>query len=230
MFTFIPDLLNAEERGRLLALLAAAAFGDGAATAGWNAKLVKKNQQLDRGAAGYAECEPIVRGALARNATFVMAVRPRQMRPILFNRYAEDMSYGPHVDDPLMGYGDAATTGQAPVRSDIAFTLFLAAPEEYEGGELVVNHSGGEQRFKLPPGALIAYPASTLHRVEPVTRGVRLAAIGWVQSEVRDPAQREILFELDVVRRNLFQREGKSPLFDQLSKSFSNLLRMWAES
>ena len=230
MFTYIPDLLSAEERDRLTPLLAKAGFTDGALTAGWNAKLVKKNEQLDRGGAGYGEVEPIVRAALSRNATFAMAVRPRLMRPILFNRYAEGMSYGPHVDDPLMGYADAATSGQPPIRTDVAFTLFLADPGAYDGGELVVNHSGGEQRFKLPAGGLIAYPACYLHRVEPVTRGARLAAFGWVQSEVRDPSRREILFELDTVRRTLFQREGKSALFDQLSKSFANLLRMWAES
>src|SRR4051812_15987659 len=152
MFTYIPDLLSAEERGRLMPLLAKAGFTDGAQSAGWNAKLVKKNEQLDRGGAFYPDCEPIVRAALTRNATFAMAVRPRLMRPILFNRYSEGMSYGPHIDDPLMGYADAAASGQPPIRTDVAFTLFLVDPAAYDGGELVVNHSGGEQRFKLPAG------------------------------------------------------------------------------
>ena len=118
---------------------------------------------------------------------------------------------------------------QEPIRSDLSFTLFLSPPDAYDGGELVIEGSAGEQAFKLPAGGLVLYPSSTLHRVAPVTRGERLAAVSWVQSQVRDPACREILFDLDTARRTLFQREGKSREFDLLSKSLANLLRLWAE-
>jgi PKHD-type hydroxylase len=129
------------------------------------------------------------------------------------------MAYGTHVDDALMG----------GMRTDISFTLFLSDPESYDGGELVTESHAGEQPFKLPAGSLVLYPSTTLHRVEPVTRGSRLAAVGWVRSLVRDPARRELLFDLDTARKALFDRDGKSPEFDLLSKCGANLLRMWAE-
>jgi PKHD-type hydroxylase len=129
------------------------------------------------------------------------------------------MQYGSHVDDALMG----------GMRTDISFTLFLSDPTSYDGGELIIDSASGEETFKLEAGALVAYPATSLHRVGAVTRGTRLAAIGWARSFVRDPAQRELLFDLDTVRRQLFAREGKSAAFDLISKSFANLLRMWAE-
>jgi PKHD-type hydroxylase len=115
------------------------------------------------------------------------------------------------------------------VRTDVAFTLFLCDPASYDGGELTIESAAGEEPFKLDAGALVAYSATSLHRVAGVTRGARLAAAGWARSFVRDPAQRELLFDLDTARRQLFAREGKSAEFDLLSKSFANLLRMWAE-
>jgi PKHD-type hydroxylase len=129
------------------------------------------------------------------------------------------MEYGSHVDDAVMGSTD-------PIRSDVSFTLFLNPPDAYDGGELVIESTAGEQAFKLPAGGLVLYPSSTLHRVVPVTR---LAAVSWVQSQIRDPGCREILFDLDTARRTLFEREGKSREFDLLSKSLANLLRLWAE-
>ena len=115
------------------------------------------------------------------------------------------------------------------MRSDISFTLFLSDPESYDGGELVTESHADEQPFKLPAGSLVLYPSTTLHRVEPVTRGSRLAAVGWIRSLVRDPARRELLFDLDTARKALFDRDCKSPEFDLLSKCGANLLRMWAE-
>ena len=197
------------------------AFVNGAATAGWHAKLVKHNRQAGAGPET-RELQAEVGTVLARHELFQIACRPRRLRPVLFSRYEPGMEYGSHVDDAIMG-------GQEPIRSDLSFTLFLSAPDAYDGGELVIEGSAGEQAFKLPAGSLVLYPSSTLHRVAPVTRGERLAAVSWVQSQVRDPACREILFDLDTARRTLFQREGKSREFDLLSKSLANLLRLWAE-
>ena len=123
------------------------------------------------------------------------------------------------------------TPGPYPgrIRVDVSFTLFLCDPATYQGGELIVDLGGAEQRFKLPAGALVAYPGTLLHRVAPVTEGVRLAAVGWLQSELRDPAQRQVLFDLDIVRRSIFGAEGKSRNFDMLSKAHANLLHLWSE-
>ena len=129
------------------------------------------------------------------------------------------MEYGSHVDDALMN----------GIRTDVSFTLFLSDPDSYDGGALVIESSGGEDDIKLPAGSLVAYPSTTLHRVQPVTKGARLAAVGWARSFIRDPARRELLFDLDTARQSLFAREGKTAEFDLLSKSTANLLRMWAE-
>ena len=144
------------------------------------------------------------------------------MRPILFSRYTGGMGYGDHVDNALMG-------DESRIRSDLSFTLFLSAPSEYEGGELTIEDTRGTQAYKLDAGALVLYASDTLHRVETVTSGVRQVAVGWVQSLIRDPRQRQIVFDLEVVRRQLFQQQGKTPQFDMLSKSISNLWRLWVE-
>lgn len=129
------------------------------------------------------------------------------------------MAYGSHVDDALMG----------GMRTDVSFTLFLSEPDTYDGGALVIETSAGEDDVKLPAGSLVAYASTTLHRVAEVTRGARLAAVGWARSYIRDPAQREVLFDLDTAHQSLFQKSGKTPEFDLLSKTSANLLRMWAE-
>ena len=151
-----------------------------------------------------------------------MAARPHAIAPLMFSRSAPGMGYGRHVDDAVMG-------GKPRLRSDLSLTLFLSAPSEYEGGELVVESSAGEQAFKPDAGSMVLYPSSSLHRVEAVRAGTRLVAVTWIQSLVRDPAQRELLFTLDSARRALFEREGKSHEFDQLSLCHANLMRMWAE-
>ena len=137
----------------------------------------------------------------------------------LFSRYQPGHAYGAHVDDALMG----------GVRSDLAFTLFLSEPDSYDGGELVIDSTAGEEGFKLAPGSVITYPATTLHRVAPVTRGERLAAAGWVRSYIRDAGRRELLFDLDTARRRIFDREGKTAEGDLLAKCAANLLRQWCE-
>ena len=129
------------------------------------------------------------------------------------------MHYGSHVDDALMG----------GMRTNVSFTLFLSDPKSYDGGALAIESTSGEESFKLAAGSLVAYPSTSLHRVTAVTRGARLAAVGWARSFIRDPARRELLFDLDTARRQLFARDGKSAEFDLVSRSLANLLRMWAE-
>jgi PKHD-type hydroxylase len=157
--------------------------------------------------------------AIARHPTFRMAARPRHVTPLLFSRYHDSMEYGTHVDDAVM-YN---------LRSDVSFTLMLADPSTYDGGELVMETTAGERSFKLNAGEMIMYPSTTLHRVTPVTRGERVAAVGWCQSYVRNADQREILYELDIARRAIFEKEQKSREFDVVTRCHANLLRMWAD-
>lgn len=195
-------------------------FVDGASTAGWHAKLAKKNEQ----AAPDAELSGVqsrVVAALQGSPAVMAACLPCRMSRPLISRYVEGMAYGNHIDD-------AIRPGEPPMRADISFTLFLAEPDSYAGGELVTISGGIEARFKLPTGAAVFYPSDTLHRVEPVTSGQRLAAVGWMQSMVRAPDRRQVLYDLDTARRQVFET-GAGPLFDTLSKTHSNLLRMWAE-
>lgn len=223
MIVCIGDVLSEDAVARIRSRLDAVAFKDGRQTAGWHARTVKRNTQADGRDERVAALRAEVDAAIRDHALFRMAARPRRVMPVMFSRYTDAMEYGSHVDDAIMNGPDG------PVRTDVSFTLFLSAPEEYEGGELVTDTTAGEETYKLPAGSMVVYPSSTLHRVAPVTAGARLAAVGWAQSQVRDPAQREILFDLDTTRRQLFDQYGKSEQFDALSKSFSNLLRMWAE-
>jgi PKHD-type hydroxylase len=219
MIFTVPDLLSPQEVSETVAQLETAEIVDGKATAGWHAKAVKNNQQL-------AAKQPITQALIEQiqqrclqHPLLQAAARPRSLHSIRFNRYADGMSYGRHTDNALMdGF-----------RTDLSFTLFLSAPDSYEGGALVVESIDSEQAYKLSAGSMLLYPASSLHRVDPVVSGVRWAAVGWVQSQIRDHAQREILFELDTVRRSLFAQFGKTNEFDLVSKSLSNLLRQWVE-
>lgn len=226
MITFIPDIVTPDEVAQLNAGLAKTAFADGSVTAGWHARDVKKNLQLTHGAAGYEPLAKIVHAALDRSVVLQMAARPRFVQPVMFNRYEIGMNYGVHIDDAVMM---TPTVWPGRIRVDVAFTLFLADPASYTGGELVIDHGGAEQSIKLAAGGLVAYPAQTLHRVNPVTQGARQAAVGWIQSELRDPAHRAMLFDLDLARRNEFTANGKSRNFDLLSKVHANLLHLWAE-
>lgn len=222
MIISAPDVLTADELAAARRELSGARFIDGASTAGWSAREVKKNLQVDVNTDSLAKLQQIVRAAFQRNAMLQAAVLPSAMTLPLFNRYEAGMQYGPHVDAAVMGgLGNA-------VRSDVAITIFLSDPKSYVGGELVVDTSGLEYGFKLEAGSAIAYPANSLHHVKPVTQGARYAAVIWVQSQVRDASQRELLWDLDNAKRELFRREGKSTTFDAVSKSHANLLRMWA--
>ena len=220
MIICIPSILKEEELETIKTFLSKAEFVDGKITAGWHAKLVKNNQQLDNKNLDKREMEGIVIKALNRNPLFQTAVRPKFIHSILFSRYEVGMSYGRHVDNAIMKDGR---------RVDVSFTLFLNSPDEYEGGELVMEGAQDEQDYCLEAGSAIVYPSTTLHRVEPVTKGVRLAAVGWVQSFIREAGDREILFDLDTARRVMFAQQGKSAEFDLISKSIANLIRKWAD-
>lgn len=222
MILTLDQVLAPEMLARITTALATAEFVDGKTTAGWHAKLVKHNHQLDPQAEGGQALQAEVKQALLNHLLFKIAVQPRLIHTMLFSRYEPGMSYGDHVDNALMG-------GSAFYRSDVSFTLFLNAPTDYGGGELSFEYADGDRTYKLNAGAAVVYPSSTLHRVETVTQGTRLVAVGWVQSLVRDPQKREILFDLDTARRSLFANSGKTLEFDLLSKSHANLMRLWSD-
>ncbi|MBQ4855291.1 Fe2+-dependent dioxygenase [Rhodanobacter sp. B2A1Ga4] len=223
MIICAPNVLTAEELGTIRSELQGAPFVDGASTAGWSAREVKKNLQIDINTESQARLREIVRSAFLRNTMLQAAILPSAMTQVLFNRYDVGMQYGRHVDAPVMGGLGSA------VRTDVAITVFLSDPASYTGGDLVVESNGVEYGFKLDAGSAIAYPANSLHHVTPVTQGARYAAIIWVQSQVRDTGKRELLWDLDNAKRQIFGREGKSATFDTISKSHANLLRMWAD-
>lgn len=223
MILCLADVLTAEAVADVLSLTAEGAWTDGTRTAGWAAREVKRNRQLAKGTAA-AEAATIVRAGLEAHQVFRAASLVRRMRDPMFARYEAGEEYGLHVDDALMG------SGPDPLRTDLSVTVFLSPPSAYDGGELVLDSPAGEQTIKLDAGSAVLYPSTFLHRVAPVTRGERRVAVTWVQSLVRSAEQRAILFDLDQARRDLFAREGRSPAFDLIAKSYANLLRLWAES
>jgi PKHD-type hydroxylase len=217
----IEGVLPPAQLDELMRALPQARFEDGAATAGWTAREVKRNLQLGARSALRLRVQQLVEQALQAHEVFVAAALPRTVSQMLVSRTTGGGGYGNHVDNAVMG--------QPPLRTDLAFTLFLSHPADYEGGELVIDEPQGEQSFKLPAGHLVLYPATTLHRVNPVVGGARHVAAGWVQSLVRDPRLREMLFELDLARREIFRLAPGSRAFELLNKSYANLLRLHAE-
>jgi PKHD-type hydroxylase len=222
MSVILQQVLEPEDLARVRADLAAAAWKPGRRTAGAAARAVKENLQADGGDPRVQALERFVVDALRRHPLFDMAARPARISRLLFSRYEPGMTYGAHTDDALMG------VGEDKLRTDLAFTLFLADRTEYDGGALVVESALGEQSILLEPGDAILYPAGSIHRVEPVTRGARLAAIGWIESYVADAAQRELLFDLSITRARLGETGAEREELLRLDKSISNLLRMWA--
>lgn len=220
MIVEIPNVFTPSAVNDILDKLSKAEFIDGKKTAGWNAREVKNNQQLKGSDPLAAALKEQVKSALVKNELFQATVRPKNIHTILFSRYEVGMSYGTHTDNAMMA---------GRWRSDVSFTIFLTAADTYKGGELVIEGASHEQSFRLDSGSAIAYPSSTLHRVSPITEGSRWAIVGWAQSWVRDPAQREILFDLDTARRSIFKEKGKNKQFDLISKSMTNLMRSWVE-
>jgi PKHD-type hydroxylase len=223
MIYIIPNIMNAAEAAELWKLIAESSFEDGIATAGSQARRVKKNEQLARTDKNKPEVQKRVRDALLRNAEFKRTTLPKHIRPCLISRYRPGMHYGRHVDNGVMGSDN-------PVRSDIAVTLFLCEPSAYDGGELIIHTNFGRQQVKLPLGAAVIYPASSLHEVAPLTRGERLCAVTWVQSLVRDPARREVIYELDLVRRLLHEKQPDAEETYLVQKNHANLMRMWSDT
>ncbi len=222
MILCIENVLSSDELNFINSYLKDAEFVDGKITAGWFAKKVKNNTQLSSKATTTKEVRSIIAQALKNNRLFQAAVQPKIIRPMIISCYETGMYYGAHTDNALMG-------GENPMRSDISFTLFLNSPNDYCGGELVIDTSLGEQNFKLEAGAMVVYPSTTLHRVATVTEGKRLAAVSWVQSYVRDVHEREILFDLDTLKQAMYHKYGKTAEFDIAAKTHANLLRKWIE-
>ena len=216
----ILSLLEPAEVDGIRAELARHPFVAGERTAQGGARSVKDNLQLDPTSPAALELGRIVLAALRRNETFQGFALPRRVMPPLFNRYEAGMAYGAHVDGGLMA------TAAEPMRTDLALTLFLSSPESYEGGELILEQPAGEEEMKLEAGEALLYSASCVHRVNPVQSGVRLAAVTWVQSVVRDERVRGVLYDLQQALRGLADREREALL---VSKSYQNLLRLAAE-
>jgi PKHD-type hydroxylase len=209
----------------LRALLERGAWADGRITAGTQSAQVKNNRQLPEESPEAREAAARVRAALERNALFFTAALPRRIYPPLFNRYGgEANAFGAHVDNAVRTH---RATGEH-VRTDLSATLFLSDPEDYDGGELVIEEAGGDRAWKLEAGALLLYPGSTVHRVNPVTRGERLASFFWIESMVREPDRRRVLFDLDMSILSLRGAHGDGRETLRLTACYHNLLRMWA--
>ena len=226
MLLHIPQVLNTDELRRARAILDAAPWVPGQVTAGRQAALVKDNEQLAQQGEHAKALRALVLPALDRNTLFFSAALPRRIVPPLFNRYGgEHARYGKHVDNAIRVNNEL---GQR-VRTDISATLFLANPDEYEGGDLVIDDTFGEKRVKLAAGDMVIYPGTSVHRVEPVTRGHRLASFFWIESMVRSDEQRRLLFDLDTHLTRLRQLHDHDASLVGLTGTYHNLLRMWAD-
>ena len=227
MLLHIPEVLNETELQSARQVLARAQWSPGDATAGRQAAQAKNNEQLDGGSDAARTLQALVLKALDRHPVFFSAALPKRVFPPMFNRYGgQRNTYGNHVDNAVR---HVAQTGQR-VRTDVSCTLFLASPEEYDGGELVIEDTFGSQRVKLPAGDMILYPGTSVHRVEPVTRGHRVASFFWIESMVRSDEQRRLLFDLDMSIMKLREQHGESPVAIGLTGTYHNLLRMWADT
>ncbi len=222
MIIKIPHLLNADQLQTACKILETGQFVDGKLSAGKEARRVKNNEELSPKSEILEQLNNLVMGALVRNPTYQSAGLPVRVAAPYYARYSAGMSYGEHVDDPVMGMGDR-------YRSDLAITIFLSSPDSYEGGELVIRTSMGTQEVKFAAGDGVLYPASSLHQVREVKKGERLVAVTWAQSLVRDPAQRELLYELGQARDHLLETAPGTDATALISKSYVNLLRMWSE-
>lgn len=226
MLLHVPQVLNTEELSQLRTLMTKAEWADGKVTAGTQSAQVKRNMQLPEASASAEAARQIVLRALGRNALFFSAALPNKIYPPLFNQYRVGMDFGAHIDNAVRTH----TASGKNVRTDISCTLFLADPESYEGGELVVEDTYGHQQVKLPAGDMVLYPGTSLHHVRPVTRGARIASFFWLQSMVRDDAQRTLLFDMDAAIATLRQQMGDTAAVIRLTGNYHNLIRMWADT
>ena len=227
MLLNIPAVLTSEELARCREIVIKAGWADGRVTAGSQSERTKNNLQLPEDGAASCEARQIVLDALGRNALFFTAALPKRIYPPLFNCYTgATNAFGNHVDNAMRMH---AASGQR-VRTDLAATLFLTGPDEYDGGELVIEDVFGVQSVKLAAGDMVLYPASSVHRVEPVARGMRIASFLWLESMVRDAGQRALLFDMDMAILELRRSGGDTDAVVRLTGCYHNLLRMWGES
>jgi PKHD-type hydroxylase len=223
MLITIPDVLDKQRLDFINQVLKDANFVDGTLSAGMAAKRVKNNEELAADEQQMQQLNNLVMGSLVQHDEFKAAVIPFRVAAPYYARYTKGMTYGDHVDDPIMG-----GAGQQ-YRSDVSTTVFLNEPDEYEGGELVITTSFGEQKIKLAAGFAVVYPSSSLHHVAEVTKGTRLVAVTWTQSMIRDPAKRELLYQLNQARESLLKNRPDDVETKQIDISYVNLFRMWSE-
>ncbi|RYY28373.1 MAG: Fe2+-dependent dioxygenase [Sphingomonadales bacterium] len=227
MLIAIPDLLSGEEVSRVRGIIDAAAWVDGNVTSGAQSAMAKRNEQLPEGTPAHAEAGSIILDALGRSGLFVAAALPLKVFPPLFNRYAGGQEFGTHVDNAIR----IQRGSDFRIRSDLSMTVFLEDADAYDGGELVIEGSFGEQSVKLPAGHAVLYPSSSLHRVQAVTRGMRVASFFWIQSMVRDDSARRILFEMDQGVQGAAATMGQDDAsVIALTGVYHNLLRRWADA
>lgn len=224
MLLVIPAVLDAEKLARVRDLLAQGTFVDGRLSAGRTAGQVKRNEELESSSRHMQALNNLVMGSLVQHPLYQAGAMPYRVATPYYARYTRGMSYGDHVDDPVMG-----PPGGGQYRSDVSTTVFLNPPEEYQGGELVIRTAWGEQALKLPAGDAVIYPSSSLHHIDPVSDGERLVAVTWTQSMVRDPQQRDLLFQLYQAREELLQNSPGSEAATRVDHAYVNLVRMWAE-
>lgn len=226
MLLSIPDILSADAIQQIRGSLERASWKDGKGTAGHVAALQKQNAQLDASDPLTQQVGELVLSQLSRNPTFISATLPLRILPPMLNRYTSGETYGDHIDNAIR----TMPTTQEYVRADISATVFLSDPNDYDGGELVINDTYGTQSIKLPAGHIVVYPGTSLHRVNPVTRGARYAAVFWVQSMVREDSQRSMLYELDASIQALTSSGADQASIVRLTGVYHNLIRRWANA
>ncbi len=226
MLLRIPSVLTPAQVSQCLTQLKAADWSDGKDTAGYLSRRVKDNEQLPESHPVARQLGGMILDVIDQNQLFISAALPLKVVPPLFNRYAGGQSYGGHVDGAIRPVPGTPHR----VRTDLSATLFLSAPDDYEGGELAIEQGSLTERIKLPAGDMILYPGTTIHRVEPVTRGARICAFFWVQSMVREDAKREQLFELDTALQALGRDNADHPSLVKIAGVYHNLLRLWADT
>ena len=226
MLIHIPKILTSEQVAQCREALGKTEWADGKNTAGYLSQRVKDNAQVPEGHPTARQLGEMILTALEKNPLFTSAALPLKVVPPQFNRYQGNQNYGRHVDGAIRPIHGTPHR----VRTDLSATLFLAAPEDYDGGELVVEDTFGPRSIKLPAGDMVLYPGTSVHRVEPVTRGARLAAFFWIQSMVREDAKRAMLFDLDNSIQHLGRDVPQHPGVVQLASLYHNLLRLWADA
>lgn len=225
MLLAIPDVLSPAQVAQARQLLDSATWVDGKITAGHQSSRTKDNMQLSEESVAARQLGDMILEALGQNALFVSSALPARVFPPLFNRYSGGQSFGIHVDNAIR----QVTGTPHRIRTDLSATLFLSNPDEYDGGELVVEDTYGTHGVKLPPGHMVLYPATSLHHVRPVTRGARVSSFFWIQSMIRDDGHRTLLFDLDVAIQRLNTDVPDHPSAVQFTGVYHNLLRQWAE-